>query len=91
VTRQRHARLLQRHTHVDAQPLSVAQAQQINVDLRRHTHVDLLRRTWELRDNFTSYDPMYVALAEAIDSPLVTCDGPLGSAPGHTVRVEVIR
>lgn len=59
-------------------------------DLRRHTHVDLLRRTWELRDNFTSYDAMYVALAEAIDSPLVTCDGPLGSAPGRTVRVEVI-
>ena len=60
-------------------------------DLRRHSHVDLLGRTWELRDNLTSYDAMYVALAEALASPLVTCDGPLGSAPGHTVRVEVIR
>lgn len=60
-------------------------------DLRRHSHVDLLGRTWALRNNLTSYDAMYVALAEALASPLVTCDGPLGSAPGHTVRVEVIR
>ena len=60
-------------------------------DLRRHPHVDLLGRTWELRDNLTSYDAMYVALAEAIASPLVTCDGPLSAAPGHTARVEVIR
>jgi len=60
-------------------------------DLRRHAHVELLGRTWELRDNLTAYDAMYVALAEALASPLVTCDGPLGSTPGHTVRVEVIR
>ena len=34
---------------------------------------------------------MYVALAEALDAPLVTCDGPLGAAPGVAARVEVIR
>ena len=60
-------------------------------DLRRHPHIDLLGRTWELRDNLTSYDATYIALGEAIASPLVTCDGPLGATPGHTVRVEVIR
>ena len=57
----------------------------------RHPHVDLLGRAWELRDNLTAYDAMYVALAEALDAPLVTCDGPLGAAPGVAARVEVIR
>ena len=58
--------------------------------LLRHPHVDLLGRTWELRDNVTD-DAMYVALAEALDAPLVTCDSPLGATPGHAARVEVIR
>ena len=57
----------------------------------RHPHVDFLGRAWELRDNLTAYDAMYVALAEALDAPLVTCDGPLGAAPGAAARVEVIR
>lgn len=57
----------------------------------RHPHVDLLGRAWELRDNVTAYDAMYVALAEALDAPLVTCDGPLGATPGHAALVEVIR
>lgn len=61
------------------------------LDIRRHSHVDLLNRAWALRLNLTAYDAMYIALAEAIDAPLVTCDGPLGTAPGHAVRVEVIR
>ena len=57
----------------------------------RHPHVDLLGRAWELRDNVTVYDAMYLALAEALDAPLVTCDRPLGATPGHGARVEVIR
>lgn len=31
-------------------------------------------RVWELRSNLTSYDAWYVALAEAIDWPLLTLD-----------------
>jgi predicted nucleic acid-binding protein len=61
------------------------------LDIRRHSHVDLLSRAWALRDNLTAYDAMYIALAEAINAPLVTCDGPLGATPGHAVRIEVIR
>ena len=57
----------------------------------RHPHVDLLARAWELRENMTAYDAIYVALAEALDAPLLTCDGPLGATPGHAARVEVIR
>ena len=61
------------------------------LNIRRHSHVDLLTRAWALRDNVTAYDAMYVALAEAIDATLVTCDGPLAAAPGHAARIEVVR
>ena len=61
-----------------------------DLDLHRHPHVDLLSRAWKLRDNITAYDAMYVALAEAIEAPIVTCDGSLATAPGHRARIEVI-
>jgi predicted nucleic acid-binding protein len=32
---------------------------------------------------------MYVALAEALDAPIVTCDAPLAKAPGHRAHIEV--
>jgi predicted nucleic acid-binding protein len=57
----------------------------------RHGHVDLLARAWELRQNFTMYDAMYLALAESLAGTVVTCDGPFGAAPGHAVRIDVIR
>lgn len=59
--------------------------------IRRHSHFDLLGRAWELRDNLTAYDAMYVALAEATAAVLVTCDGPLGATPGHTAQIDVVR
>jgi len=31
-----------------------------------------------------------VALADAMEAPMVTCDGPLAEAPGHRARIEVI-
>jgi predicted nucleic acid-binding protein len=59
-------------------------------DLHRHPHLDLLARAWKLRENLTAYDAMYVALAEALDAPIVTCDAPLARAPGHRARIELI-
>ena len=59
-------------------------------DLHRHGHLDLLARAWKLRENVTAYDAMYIALAEALDAPMVTCDAPLGRAPGHRAHIEVI-
>ena len=57
----------------------------------RHGHVDLATRAWELRQNFTAYDTVYLALAESLDATVVTCDRPFGAAPGHSARIEVIR
>jgi predicted nucleic acid-binding protein len=61
-----------------------------DLDLHRHAHFDLLDRAWKLRDNISAYDAMYVALAEAIEAPIITCDSPLAKAPGHRARIEVI-
>ena len=62
----------------------------VNLDLHRHAHVDLLPRAWKLRANITAYDAMYVALAEALDAAVVTCDAPLAKAPGHRATIELI-
>jgi predicted nucleic acid-binding protein len=59
--------------------------------LQRVPHLRLLPRVWELRDNLTAYDAAYVALAEALNAPLLTADGPLARAPGVRCAVEVLR
>ena len=48
--------------------------------LRRYAHDRLLERAWDLRDNLSSYDASYVALAEALGVPLVTADRRLARA-----------
>ena len=48
--------------------------------LLRYPHDVLLPRVWELRNNVTAYDAVYVALAEFLDARLVTCDRRLASA-----------
>lgn len=76
--------------------LSTGRAESALADLaamriRRHGHLHLLARVWQLRHNVTVYDALYVALAEALDAPLVTCDGPLSEVPGHRARIELVR
>ena len=61
-----------------------------DIDLHRHAHLSLLTRAWQLRENVTAYDAMYVALAEALDATMITCDSPLAKTPGHRVRIEAI-
>lgn len=39
-------------------------------------------RVWELRDNLTCYDALYVAIAEAMDAPLATLDRKLAVSSG---------
>lgn len=56
--------------------------------VHRYPHDVLLPRIWELRHNVTAYDAAYVALAEILAAPLVTCDARLASAPGHDAKIE---
>ena len=58
-------------------------------DIRRHPHTPLLRVAWSLRDRVTAYDAAYVALAAALDAPLVTTDRKLASLTGLPCAVEV--
>ena len=83
-------RRLVRAGEVSAARAAEAIADLIDLDLHRHAHLDLLTRAWKLRENLTAYDAMYVALAEALDATVVTCDAPLANAPGHRAHIEVI-
>ena len=58
--------------------------------LQRYPHDFLLPRIWDLRNNLTAYDAAYVALAEAMDAPLLTRDRRLATAAGHNARIELI-
>lgn len=61
-----------------------------DLEVMRWPSVDALRRrTFQLRDNMSSYDAAYVVLAEALECPLVTRDIRLARASGHLIRVEV--
>jgi predicted nucleic acid-binding protein len=58
--------------------------------ISRYPHTPLLTRIWGLRNNCTSYDAAYSALAETLDCPLLTCDAALADVPGHRATVEVV-
>ena len=59
--------------------------------LQRVSHHLLAERAWELRANLSFYDGLYVALAEALEAPLLTLDARLARAPGVKAEVELIQ
>lgn len=54
----------------------------------RYDHLGYLARAWELRDNVSFYDGLYVALAEASGLALVTADRRLAAAAGSRCDVQ---
>jgi predicted nucleic acid-binding protein len=75
--------------------LSKERAQRVREDvvalhIRRYPHEPLTDRVWELRDVLTPSDGMFVALAEVLEMPLVTCDPHLAAASDHGAEVELI-
>jgi predicted nucleic acid-binding protein len=78
-----------------------AAAGEISADVAAMAHTDLLDlrlelfpygpfapRVWELRDNLTSYDAWYVALAEFLGSRVATLDLKLARATGPECAFE---
>jgi predicted nucleic acid-binding protein len=49
----------------------------------------LRRRAFQLRDNVSAYDAAYIALAEALECPLLTRDARLARSSGHAALIEV--
>ena len=58
--------------------------------ITRHPVFGVLDRVWQLRDNLSADDASYVALAEALDCPLVTADARLTRAPGLQCSVTLV-
>ena len=75
--------------------LSAARAQDVLTDfddlpIHRWPSVDgLRRRAFRLRDTISAYDAAYVALAEALECPLLTRDEHLARSTGQMVQIEV--
>lgn len=55
----------------------------------RHQVAPFGMRVLALRHNFTAYDATYVALAEALEQPLLTCDAKFARAPEHSHHAEI--
>lgn len=58
--------------------------------LARYEHAPFSQRIWALRATHTAYDAVYLALAETLGAPLLTCDARLGRSHGHGARVELV-
>lgn len=75
--------------------LSVARAEELMADFddlpieRWPSAPALRRRVFTLRDNLSAYDAAYVALAEALQCPLLTRDERLARSSGHEVEIRV--
>ena len=88
------AQALRRYTHdgdLDARAAALALDDLRALDLQRHAHEPLLERVWDLRQNLSAYDAVYVALAEVLDTVLLTCDRRLARAPGVARHVELVK
>jgi predicted nucleic acid-binding protein len=81
--------VLRRYARSEMSSSRVEKARQVygDIPLKRYSHKVLAPRIWGLRHNFTAYDAAYIALAEALDAPLITCDRALASNAGHRAKI----
>ncbi|HIZ36762.1 MAG TPA: type II toxin-antitoxin system VapC family toxin [Candidatus Ruania gallistercoris] len=76
--------------------LSVPRAEEVLSDFddlplhRWHAAAGQRLRTFTLRDNLSAYDAAYIALAEALECPLLTRDARVRRASGHAAQVIVL-
>lgn len=61
-----------------------------DLPIHRYPHTPLFDRAFELRQNTTFYDALYLALAEGLAGELWTRDRALGRIPGVRAKVRVL-
>lgn len=83
-------RRLDRRRTIDPRRGGEAIADLADLPIRRYPHTLLLRRMWELRKAVSAYDAAYVALAEALNASLLTCDAKLSRTSGLRAVIELI-
>lgn len=83
-------RALIRTKEIDASVAEQALSDLRALGIECYEHLPLLPRVLSLRDNLTAYDAVYVALAEGVGAPLLTCDTKVASAPGHRAEVLLV-
>ncbi|HEX3735360.1 MAG TPA: type II toxin-antitoxin system VapC family toxin [Solirubrobacterales bacterium] len=76
---------------LSARAAKAALADLMEMRLQRVSHHLLAGRAWELRQNLSFYDALYVALAEVLEAPLITLDARLSRAPGVRAEIEVVQ
>lgn len=73
-------------SELDAQRI-IQQLQRLNI--RVITASSFVQRIWKLRKNVFHLDAAYVAIAEALNAPLLTCDKKLSRASGPECNFEL--
>lgn len=82
----RYSRTARMSAHRAEQALSYYSSMPLN----RYPHDVLAPRIWALRHNWTAYDAAYIALAESLDAPLITCDHAFAAGSGHTAQILLL-
>ncbi|MFL5834047.1 MAG: type II toxin-antitoxin system VapC family toxin [Solirubrobacterales bacterium] len=75
--------------HIDAEAAEEAIWAINDLPVRRVEHENLLHVAWDLRDNFSFYDAIYVSLALMLGETLLTFDARLARS-GVDLPVEVL-
>lgn len=75
---------------IDVRRAELALTDLAALPLQRASHIPLLPRCWELRENLTVYDASYIALAEVLEATLITGDRRLARSTGPRCDIEVL-
>jgi predicted nucleic acid-binding protein len=84
-------RRFERAKRITAAEANAAHEDLMELNIETYSFEPFAERIWELRQNVTSYDAWYVAVAEALQLPLATLDARLVKANGPTCEFLTLR